>query len=204
MSEARSLFTRRRILLSRLIVWPLGALLLATESAWEVHPPWDGLLFLVGAVLVGGASIGRLWCSLYICGRKTRELVTSGPYSMTRNPLYFFSAVGAVGVGLGTETLAVPALLLLLFALAYPSVILAEERKLRALHGSAFDAYVASTPRFFPRLSACAEPAAYVVDPHRFRRALFDALWFVWLMGLLELGESLRDAGLVPSLLTLY
>ncbi len=198
------LFSRQRILLSRLVILPLGAVLLATESAWEVHPPWDGLLFMVGCVLVGVASIGRLWCSLYICGHKTKDLVTNGPYSMTRNPLYFFSAIGAVGVGLGTETLTVPALLLLLFALAYPSVIFTEERKLRALHGPAYDAYVARTPRFFPRRSALSEPDTYAVDPRRFRRALFDALWFVWLVGLLELAEALREAGAVPRLLTLY
>lgn len=204
MSEARSLFTRRRILLSRLVIWPLGALLLATGSGWETRPPWGGLLYLAGCLLVGVATIGRLWCSLYICGRKTRELVTSGPYSMSRNPLYFFSAIGAVGVGLGTETFTVPAVLLLLFAVAYPVVIRDEERKLRALHGDVFDAYVVRTPRFFPRLSARSEPESYTVNPRGFRNALFDALWFVWLIGLLELAESAREAGLVPSLLTLY
>lgn len=204
MSKGRSIFSRQRILVSRLVVWPLGAALLVTASAWEVHPPWNGLLFLAGCVLIGVASIGRLWCSLYICGRKTKELVTSGPYSVTRNPLYFFSAIGAIGVGLGTETLTVPAVLILLFALSYPSVILAEERKLLALHGHAYDTYFAGTPRFFPRLAIPAEPDVYAVDPRRFRRALFDALWFVWLMGVLELGEALREAGILPSLLILY
>ena len=39
------------------------------------------------------------WSSLYIAGRKGRELVTVGPYSTCRNPLYFFSIVGAAGMG---------------------------------------------------------------------------------------------------------
>lgn len=199
-----NIFARQRILISRVIIWPLAAVLLVTTSAWETRPPIDGLIFLVGCALAGVATIGRLWCSLYICGRKTEQLVTSGPYSMTRNPLYFFSAIGAIGVGLATETLTVPAVLIVLFGVTYPSVIRAEEHKLRAVHGAAYDAYVASTPRFLPRLSGFSEPESYEVDPSKFRRALSDALWFVWLVGILELGEALREMAFIPSLFSLY
>ena len=204
MSNEISLFARQRIVVSRLVIWPLAAVLLVTTSAWELPPPIDGVIFMMGCVLAGVATVGRLWCSLYICGRKTKELITVGPYSMTRNPLYFFSAIGGIGVGLATETFAVPVLLMLLFAITYPSVIRAEENKLRGIHGDAFDEYAALTPRFLPRPSRCCEPEAYEVSPLKFRGALFDALWFVWLVGILEMGESLREAGIIPSLLTLY
>lgn len=204
MNNEKSLFARKRILVSRLIIWPLAAVLLVTTSAWEQRPPTDGLIFMMGCILAGVATIGRLYTSLYICGRKTTDLVTVGPYSMTRNPLYFFSAIGAIGVGLATETFTVPILLMLLFAMTYPSVIRAEENKLRGIHGDAFDAYVASTPPFLPRPSKYYEPEAYEVNPRQFRRAILDAMWFVWLIGILELGEALREAGIMPSLLTLY
>ena len=39
---------------------------------------------------------------LYVGGRKNAELVTTGPYSMMRNPLYFFSLLGVAGVGAQT------------------------------------------------------------------------------------------------------
>ncbi|MGB3974827.1 MAG: isoprenylcysteine carboxylmethyltransferase family protein [bacterium] len=204
MSNETSFFARRRILISRLIIWPLAAVLLVTASAWDKRPPIDGLIFAMGCVLVGVASIGRLWCSLYICGHKTKNLVTAGPYSMTRNPLYFFSAVGAIGIGLASETFTVPIVLILLFAMAYPSVIRAEENRLREIHGDAFDAYVASTPRFFPRFSRYTEPEFLEVNLRKFRGALFDALAFVWLLSILELGEALREVGIIPTLLTLY
>jgi hypothetical protein len=31
------------------------------------------------------ASLGRMWCSLYIAGSKDKELITNGPYSLCRN-----------------------------------------------------------------------------------------------------------------------
>lgn len=204
MSRETSLFARQRIIISRAVVIPLMALVFMTESAWELVPPVDGFIFVAGCLLVGMATVGRLWCSIYICGRKTKELVTCGPYALTRNPLYFFSALGALGVGFATETLTIPALLILLFAATYPSVMASEERKLRAIHPVEFAAYEAATPRFFPRLARVIEPETYEVSPRIFRRALFDALWFVWLVGILELAEALREGGLLPSLLTLY
>ncbi len=190
MSNKKSLFARQRIFISRLVICPLAVALLLTTSAWELRPPIDGLIFVTGCLLAGIATVGRLWCSLYICGRKTKELVTVGPYSITRNPLYFFSSIGAIGVGLATETFTVPILLMLLFAMTYPSVIRAEENKLREIHGDAYDAYVGLTPCFLPRPSRYSEPDAYEVNPRKFRSALFDALWFVWLIGILETGRG--------------
>ena len=45
---------------------------------------------MVGVTLAIVCIGGRLWSCLYIGSRKNRELVTTGPYSITRNPLYFF------------------------------------------------------------------------------------------------------------------
>jgi len=39
----------------------------------------------IGFVLI--CILGRLWSILYVGGRKNDELVTIGPFSMTRNPL---------------------------------------------------------------------------------------------------------------------
>lgn len=196
--------TKLRILVTRLLALLLLVVAAASKSVWEERDPLVcTLLFLAGCTLVGAASIGRLWCSVYIGGRKSKQLVAQGPYSLCRNPLYFFSLLGALGVGLATETLSVPAVVLLAFAVSYPAVIRREERKLEGLHGAAFAAYCARTPRFLPRPSLLAEPAACELDPRRLRRDLFGCLWFVWLVGMLELFEGLHDLGALPVLLRL-
>lgn len=194
-----------RIMISRLFAFALVAVILVSSSALEEELPFlSTLLFFAGILLVGVASMGRLWCSLYIAGYKTDTLITQGPYSICRNPLYLFSLVGAVGVGLATETVLIPVVILLSFVAYYPFVIKSEEAVLLKIHGTAFSAYCQTVPRFFPRLSQMTEPDEYVVKPKVYKRHMFDALWFVWLVGFLEIIEELHALHILPTLFNIY
>jgi protein-S-isoprenylcysteine O-methyltransferase Ste14 len=193
-----------RIMYTWFFAVALVALIGLSSSAWESIGLEGDILFLAGAALVGVATVGRLWCLLYIAGYKTDTLITTGPYSMCRNPLYVFSLLGAIGVGMATETITIPTIILLAFATYYPFVLKGEEKELMEVHGEKFADYVNSTPSFFPRLSLLQEPDKYEVKPKIFRKNLFDALWFVWLMGILELAEAFHESGLLPVFFKLY
>jgi protein-S-isoprenylcysteine O-methyltransferase Ste14 len=184
------------------VLLPL-AVFVVSSSRWE-GTLLDPLLFLAGMLLIGIGTMGRLWCSLYIAGYKEGTLISVGPYSVTRNPLYFFSLIGAVGVGLATETLTIALIFGALFGLFYPTVIRAEEERLSELHGAAFDDYCRRVPRFWPRWSLLREPAQYAVCPLPFRKRLVDGLWFVWLVGVVELIEALHELGVLPVYWRLY
>ena len=67
--------------------------------------------------------------------------MTQGPYSVCRNPLYFFSFIGLVGIGLATETVSLTLFLIAFFALVYPAVIAGEEEFLRGKFGPAYVEY---------------------------------------------------------------
>jgi protein-S-isoprenylcysteine O-methyltransferase Ste14 len=202
--SSKSVSERWRIPLSRAVAFVLGSALLFTGSEWEKIPVFGALLFAAGCVLAGIGSLGRLWCSLYISGHKDNALVMVGPYSMCRNPLYFFSLVGAVGVCLATEMLSVPLIAVVFFSLYYPIVIRSEEARLSKLHGEVFEIYIRTTPSFFPRLSNLKEPEEYLVKPLIFKDNLLDAVWFIWIIGILEIIKSLHEAGILPVLFTIY
>ena len=194
----KPLHIRRRIALSRVFGVALALVALFTASRWRKYPLFGATLFAGGCVLVGIASVGRLWCALYISGYKKQSLITTGPYSLCRNPLYFFSLLGAIGVGLATETMMIPLVIGIAFASYYPPIIKAEEVKLRGLHSERYEVYCNSVPRFIPRASRLTEPTEYLVNPSLFRKSMLDALWFVWLVGILEIVRALQELGVLP------
>ena len=200
----RGFIEKKRKILTLLFSMLLGVLILFSRSRWEEVYLVADLLFLAGIILVGVATVGRLWCSLYICGHKTKDLITVGPYSVCRNPLYFFSFLGGIGIGFASETLTVTLIILSAFLFYYPFVIRAEEKKLRRIHGSDFDRYMSKTPRFFPSLAGLFEPEEYTVRPRLFKRRIFDAMWFVWMAGILELVEALHEYNVIPLFFRLY
>ena len=162
------------------------------------------LLFPLGVVLVTIACVGRLWCNLYVSGYKTRVLIVEGPYATCRNPLYFFSLVGVVGIGLCSQMLTVLVLLLVPYIFFYPFVIRAEERKLLERHGAVYAEYMVKTPRFFPNWSLFSEPESYQVNPKAYKKEMTSAVWFVWAAAAMELVEILHNLEILPTLLRLY
>ena len=119
---------------------------------------------------------------------------------MVRHPLYFFSLVGALGVGLASENVLVLVLVLAFYLTYYPPTIRAEEAKLTERLGQDYVRYMQRVPRFVPRLALYKEPSLFHVKTSRFVRNFGDAAWFVWVFILLHLIESLQVWGVLPVL----
>ena len=111
-----------------------------------------------------GALIGLLGLTVraYAAGylNKQAVLTTTGPYALTRNPLYLGSSILALGAAVAIHSFWAAGLLAVYFAVVYSFVIRREELELRARHGAVFDAYASAVPLFFPRLTAKATPAS--------------------------------------------
>jgi protein-S-isoprenylcysteine O-methyltransferase Ste14 len=104
-------------------------------------------------LILSGFGI-RLWCTLYIGGRKNKDLMSSGPYSLCRNPLYVGSILAAVGIGLQTQMLTFGILGGVVCWAIFRAVVTQEERYLLAQFGEPYRRYCETTPRFLPRFSA--------------------------------------------------
>lgn len=142
----------------------------------------DGLhetLEITGYLLLIIAGLGRIWCSIYIAGRKNKVLCTEGPYSICRNPLYFFSFLGVVGAFLALQSVLLTLIASILYLAYYHFVIESEERRLAALFGDSFSDYLKSTSRFLPSCSSYQSGATErMVSTRLMEKGLKEVLWF--------------------------
>ena len=149
---------------------------------------------LVGFILIFVAVLGRMWCILYIGGRKNRELCRIGPYAMCRNPLYLFSFIGLVGICVGAQAVIPAIAAIVTFLSFYWWVIRREETRLAAIFEADFVKYCAEVPRFWPRRWPAKLVAHTVeVDGRAFTRALREVFWFLFAIILVEGLEALKE-----------
>lgn len=191
----------RRLALAAFVAASFVALLFV-RSAWpdgELHE----FVEAVGLGLIVVGIVGRMWCTLYIGGRKSAEIVTFGPYSVTRNPLYVFSTIAAGGVGAQTGSVLLAAVFILGCAGAFQIVIRREEAFLAREFGSAYDDYKARVPRFWPRFGGFSDKGELRVRTKLVYRTLVDGLVFFLAMPAFELVEHFQVLGIVPTLLRL-
>jgi protein-S-isoprenylcysteine O-methyltransferase Ste14 len=192
----------RRIMLAVLIT-TIGAGLIFVHSSWENETVHE-LIEIFGVGLITLGILGRLWSTLYIGGKKAATVVSEGPYSVMRNPLYFFSAVAAAGVGAQTGTFSFMIFFGLLTIVAFHIVIHREEKYLSEHFGKTYADYCSTVPRFFPKPSLFNEPQTLEISTRRLYSTFLDGMVFFIALPLFELVEIGQEAGVVPVFLHLY
>ncbi|MDR0253207.1 MAG: isoprenylcysteine carboxylmethyltransferase family protein [Brucellaceae bacterium] len=201
MKEMSRYQARRRIAVA-VIIALLLLVLLFVRTAWPrgVHEYIEafGLGFIMMAIL------GRMWCTLYIGGHKGAQIVRTGPYSLSRNPLYVFSAIGAFGIGCMTGSLGIALLLAAACYITFLFVILAEEGYLENTFGQPYRDYKLEVPRFFPRFSSYRDVETLTIRPKTLYNTFFDGLVFFVAYPVFEFLEYLQGAGILPILLHVY
>ena len=142
------------------------------------------------------AGLGRIWCTLYIAGRKDRVLCVDGPYSICRNPLYLFSFVGVIGVGLALQSFLLTALAAVFYLIYYHYVMRSEEQRLAHLFQEKFDAYRQSASRFWPNFRAYhSDQAERMLSFPIVERGLREVVWFFVMILALDGLEFLHTGG---------
>jgi protein-S-isoprenylcysteine O-methyltransferase Ste14 len=168
------------------------------------HPITEKSLFVVGVALAGFGATGRAWATSYISGQKLKNLITTGPYSLCRNPLYFFSLILGVGFGFCTETFTMPVLIAVVLTGLYYFQIKNEERRLQKKFGVEYDHYLAEVPCFFPSHRHFSEPDEITICPRLMKKGLFGIAFLLVLIGVFQLLEGLHQVGVLPVLFRMY
>src|SRR5262249_12094533 len=136
-------------------------------------------------------------------GRKPHGLSTAGPYSISRNPLYVFSIIGAVGIGAQFGAFSVPILAGVCAWLVHILVVRQEERLLLAEHGEGYAKYLAEVPRFFPRFRRWKNVGGGGGVPRSGGGTFVDACIFLAAIPVAGVMDLLHQLGLLRVFLTL-
>ena len=111
--------------------------------------PTSASLFMGVSLIIVGEAI-RIWSSGYI--HKNQSLSVTGPYSLTRNPLYVGSFLLGIGFVIITNIPWLIILYLSFFGGIYWFTIRWEEEKLKVKFPREWEEYGKGVPRFFPLL----------------------------------------------------
>lgn len=185
---------KMRINLLRGMMLAVLPILLFIRPHMSIDGAGHELLEAAGVLVLIAGVLGRFWSILYLGGRKNSEVMQDGPFSMSRNPLYFFSTVAAFGIGLMMGALSFAILLAGAVGLILYVTALREAAFLRQEFGATYEAYAARVPFFMPdpRKFRAAPEAVFRTEP--LRRNLFDAFVFLSFIPLVELLDVFKDS----------
>src|SRR3954452_17361109 len=95
-----------------------------------------------------------MWSQKYLGYRLRikRNITTSGPYALVRNPIYIGNTLVILGTVVMSEVLWMVPVTLLWCAMVYSFVVRYEERLLTAKYGKEYLDYLVAVPRWLPRL----------------------------------------------------
>lgn len=172
------------------------------------HPGWSAntmlALQLAGLGTIICSIVGRLWCAVYIGSRKNLELVLTGPYSISRNPLYLFSTMGSVGVGLFCGSIAAALALGIVMSFVFVLTARREAAFLRFKFGAVYDHYEKSTPLLLPNPVLYRRGEDTIFSPRALEATFLDSISFFAIVPVAAVVACLQAAKLVPVLLHIF
>ena len=128
------------------------------------EPAWHTVV--MGVPFIAAGEFLRIWAVGY-AGASTRartlgaarDLVTTGPYSYVRNPLYLGNFLLSLGVCLVANVYWLVAILIVGYFSQYLPIIAVEEAYLLESCGSVYQVYRERVPRFLPQFRSYPDPS---------------------------------------------
>jgi protein-S-isoprenylcysteine O-methyltransferase Ste14 len=160
----------------------------------------DAAFDILGALFLIVGVLGRLWCTLYIGGKKNKTLQCQGPYSFVRHPLYFFSFNLGLGVSISSENVLVFALVMIYFWWQYRVTIRHEEKHLLSLFGDEYKEYCKRVPCFVPNLRSYDATPPEQVNMVAMRKEAVHGLFFLLFIPIVECVAHTHVLGVLSNI----
>jgi protein-S-isoprenylcysteine O-methyltransferase Ste14 len=111
--------------------------ILGAMAFWLAQPTPRSLAIGSAIAIVGEAI--RIWAAGHL--EKGREVTSSGPYALTRHPLYLGSSIIGLGVAIASARLVIAAGIAAYLAVSIAAAIRTEEAQLTERFGAQYPAY---------------------------------------------------------------
>jgi protein-S-isoprenylcysteine O-methyltransferase Ste14 len=128
LAAASRVLARRRVPLGFLAAVVTVVLARPTRQSW-----------LAGLLVALAGEAFRIWAAGHL--EKSREVTRSGPYRLTRHPLYVGSSIIALGAVIAAQSVVVAVMAALYMSATIAAAIRTEEAFLRQAFGDAYDRY---------------------------------------------------------------
>ena len=196
---------KKRLKINGLVMF-LATLLLASFPALflrkDIIGSWDTVAEIFGIVLILLGQLIRVSARGYKSehSKNGNVLISGGPYSLVRNPMY----LGIFLIGLGVVFMLfqwwVVAIFVVFFIIRYILLIFQEEKKLRVLFPGSYDVYCKKVPqRICPSMTALLEKDICEYLPLRLKwikKEIGPIVTVLFLVLLVESWEDIRHSGL--------
>jgi protein-S-isoprenylcysteine O-methyltransferase Ste14 len=157
-SPVQDFLARSRAWIALLLLTPFAIAAVLTRPHLEFEGLAEYAIELAAWVLFLAGGCLRWWATLFIGGRKIHELITEGPYSLCRNPLYVGTLLMAFSVAVFLQSMTLFAAMALVGSLYLWITVPIEERRLQAIYGEEYANYCRRVPRYFPKPSSYSAP----------------------------------------------
>ena len=188
-----------RILLSKISLIGIIMVILFTRQYFGEKNHYHEFFEALGVTLIAICAMGRIYSTAYLGGFKNEKLITHGIYSVMRNPLYFFSLIGATGAAFLSNHLIIMMIVPVGFLLIYSYVIKREYIFLKEKFGQEYVTYCENVPALYPKFSHYSAPKIVEMCPHFMKKAFFDALWWLSIFPIIEFIEYLHNIHVIPT-----
>ena len=198
---AKSAAARYRLLISRIFLLIMIIVLLFSDNKVDNWSPTYNWLEFFGYFFGLIGVFGRIWSSLFIEGNKTQKLIVKGPYSLMRNPLYFFSFILLIGFCFFVKSILVFITFFLIWILIYRNTMNSEEKNLISNHNQEYVDYYNNTPKIFPNFNLYKSFSVndkMDIDIKKIERVLTESFGFLFLFGIIKVIEYLHLNGILP------
>ncbi|MCJ7544616.1 MAG: isoprenylcysteine carboxylmethyltransferase family protein [Phycisphaerae bacterium] len=193
-------FRRARVVLLRLAFLPIVFVAVFVRPSWHLDSTRAFLVETAGYLfLMLGLSV-RIWSILYVGGRKSQVLVTDGPYSLCRNPLYVGTLLLTVGAGLCFENLLMLGTMLATVVPAHVASARLEAAHLAAKFPLEYPPYARAVPAFWPRLKNYRSRETLIVSARAIGRIAIDTAGVILIPEIEDILELLHQHGILPVL----